>query len=140
MDPLAPTYDPFLALGAPWPSPKKAKNSQNRPFSPLLPHRGTLPKFCQSRGPGAKKSKNFFLFKIIIYDSPEVQGVLKTQNWPSGPPGRPLLGPVRDHFGPFWTQKTRFFRKKNFRPNDILGHPGCFVTPKNPKLTLYDPI
>ena len=87
------------------------------------------------RPSGVKKSKKNFLLKITIYDPPKGLGASKTQNWPSGAPNGPPFGPFCDHFGPFWTQKTRFSRKNvsllqvtlkasptvPFVPDSILG-------------------
>ena len=104
--------NPFLG-------PKMAKNG---------PKWASRPKWAQKdlaifRPPGGKKSKKNFLLKITFKPSPKGLGALKTQNWPSGPPQRPIFGPFCDHFGPFGTQKTRFFRKKIFCSKSLLNHP-----------------
>ena len=56
-----------------------------------------------------EKKSNFFCFRITLGPLLKGLGALKPQNWPPGAPWWTLFGPFCDHFGQFWTRKTRFF-------------------------------
>ena len=93
-------YDPPQGLGCPKPQNWPPVAPQLLPSGPFCVHFGSF------GGRKTRFSRKIFLLQITFKAFLNGLGPPTTQNWPSGAPQRPPLGPFCVHFGPFGGRKT----------------------------------